>query len=81
MARVQEREDGFELIIRNEENGYENRVAEELFYTHAPSWSSDGQTLFIYGMDKKRLQTKGYKGGIFTVDLKTKHFKRESINF
>lgn len=79
MARVQEGEGGFELIIRDEENGNERRLAEELFYILGPYWSRDRQSVYIFGMDKKRLRTKGYKGGIFTVDLKSNKLKENLL--
>lgn len=37
----------------------------------SPRWSPDGNSILIVGIDKNEIDTKGYKGGIYTVDVKT----------
>ncbi|MBN2266649.1 MAG: hypothetical protein JW775_12640, partial [Candidatus Aminicenantes bacterium] len=34
-------------------------------------WSPDGNTILVIGRDKDKIRTEGYKGGGYTVDLRT----------
>lgn len=79
MARVQEGKRSFELILSDVENGNERRLAEELFHPMGPYWSKDRQSVYIFGLDQNKFQTKGYKGGIFTVDLKSNKLKENLL--
>jgi Tol biopolymer transport system component len=70
MAFVKQRKNSFELILHDTNNGNERRLAKELLYAIGPYWSSDGNSIYIFGMDQ-RISQKGYKGGIYTVDIET----------
>ncbi len=71
MACIKQKKRSFELILQDINNGNERRLAKELAYVIGPYWSSDGNSVYIFGMDQEMRQTKGYKGAIYTVDVET----------
>lgn len=79
MVRAQEGRRSFVLILREEKTGIEKRLAKELMYAIGPYWSSDAQSVYFYGMDQKMLQNKGYKGGIYKVDINSDNLEQKLL--
>lgn len=68
------REDGnsknpWQLTIQNLKTGVERKLANNLFLAMSPCWSPDGNSILVVGIDKNEYRTKGYKGGIYKVDI------------
>ncbi len=59
------------LMVSDINSGSERQLAKELSMVVAPKWSPDGKTIFVFGRDEDKMKTKGYKGGFYTVDVKT----------
>ena len=59
-----------QLIVRDLKTGAEHKIANNI-YSPYYSWSPDGNSILVVGLEKSKLQTKGYKGGIFLIDRKT----------
>ena len=79
MVRAQEGRRSFDLILREEQTGIEKRLAKELMYAIGPYWTSDAQSVYFYGMDQKMLQNKGYKGGIYKVDINSNNLEQKLL--
>lgn len=57
--------------IEDLKTGEKRRFAENLNFSHPVRWSPDGNTILVIGRDKDKIRTEGYKGGVYTVDLRT----------
>jgi Tol biopolymer transport system component len=60
-----------QFIVQEVETGVENKPLNDTFYPGAHSWSPDGKKILVAGRDRKKLQTKGYKGEFFLIDMET----------
>ncbi len=63
-----------QLTLRDARTGGERGLADHLYLVQAPCWSPDGNSILVIGGDRNRIgtaTTKGYKGGIFRVDVPT----------
>jgi Tol biopolymer transport system component len=59
------------LIVQDIKTGSERKLAENMLFLMAPCWSPDGNSIAIFGFEKNKYQTKGYKGGIYFVNVDT----------
>jgi len=59
------------LTIKDLKTGEERKLAENTIYAMSPCWSPDGNLILVTGLIKDTSSTKGFHGGIFTVDVKT----------
>jgi len=64
-------ENPWQLTIKDIKTGQERKLAEDLFTAESPCWSPDGNSILVFGREKSKFQTKGYKGSVFLVDVKT----------
>lgn len=71
MACINQGKRSFNLTLKDTENGEEREFGKELLYAIGPHWSRDGKSVFVFGMDKSKIQENRDKGGIFTIDLNT----------
>ncbi len=60
-----------QLTIMDLETGEERKLADNLIIVTSPCWAPDGNSILVVGIDKNKFRTKGYKGVIYTVDVKT----------
>jgi Tol biopolymer transport system component len=60
-----------QLTIKDLRTGQERKLATNLFLAASPCWSPDGNSIIVLGREKSKLRTKGYKGDVFLVDVKT----------
>jgi hypothetical protein len=49
----------------------QNATRDNMLMSMAPCWFSDGNSILFVGFEQNKLQTKGYKGGIYMVNVKT----------
>lgn len=63
--------DAWRLYIRDLKTGKEHNPVNNLSRTMSPCWSPDGNSILVVGFEKNKIGTNGYKGGIYTVDVKT----------
>jgi len=63
--------DPWQLTIQDLKTGEEHRIAKNLLTARAPCWSPDGNSILVVGHDKTKYSTKGYKGGIYKIDVST----------
>lgn len=61
----------WQLTIQDLKTGEERKLADNLLKARSPCWSPDGNSILVVGTDKNKYRTKGYKGGIYIVDVKT----------
>ena len=61
----------WQLTIQDLKTGEERKLADNLLMAMSPCWSPDGNSILVVGTDKNKYRTKGYKGGIYIVDVKT----------
>ena len=59
------------LTIQNLKTGEERKLGDNLHMAMSPCWSPDGNSILVIGRDKRKDQTKVYKGDIYLVDVKT----------
>jgi len=71
LAYVKESKDSWHLIVRDLKTGIERQFAENLQLCEFPRWSPDGKSILVMGFEKDRFRTKGYRGGVFLVDVST----------
>jgi len=71
MAYTKIAEDSYQLTIQDVITGIERRLADDLSMSVAPCWSPDGKTILVFGRMKNKLQTKGFSGGLYTVNVRT----------
>ncbi|MHA2403935.1 MAG: hypothetical protein ACXADH_13150, partial [Candidatus Kariarchaeaceae archaeon] len=64
-------ENPWQLTIQDLKTGEERKLGENLRYARAPSWSPDGNSIIVVGTDKNKFYTKGYRGDVYLVDVKT----------
>lgn len=57
--------------IEDLKTGEKRKFAEKLNFSHPVRWSPDGNTVLVIGRHKDKIRTEGYKGGVYTVDLRT----------
>jgi Tol biopolymer transport system component len=60
-----------QLIVQDLETGEERTLTDNLRIAVPPCWSPAGNSILVVGRDRKKDITKGYKGGIYRVDVKT----------
>ena len=60
-----------QLTIMDLETGQERKLADNLRIVTSPRWAPDGKSILVVGIHKDKFRTKGYKGVIYTVDIKT----------
>ena len=60
-----------QLTVQDLKTGSERKLAENMFLSMAPCWSPDGNSIAIFGFEKSKFQSKGYKGGIYMVNVNT----------
>jgi Tol biopolymer transport system component len=63
--------DSWQLIVKDLITGTERQVADNLQLSQFPHWSPDGKSILVMGFEKNRFRTKGYKGGVFLVEIST----------
>lgn len=62
--------DPVHFIVQDLKTGEEHRLIKTL-YPGSYSWSPDGNSILLAGKEKDKLQTLGYKGDIFLLDIET----------
>jgi Tol biopolymer transport system component len=60
-----------QLTVQDLKTGSERKLADNMLLSMSPCWSPDGNSILIVGLEKSKYQTKGYKGGIYMVNVKT----------
>jgi len=60
-----------QLTVQDLKTGSERKLADNMFFATTPCWSPDGNSILFVGFEQSKLQTKGYKGGIYKVNVKT----------
>jgi Tol biopolymer transport system component len=60
-----------QLTIQDLKSGSERKLGDNMFMSMSPCWSPDGNSIAIFGFEKSKFQTEGYKGGIYVVNVKT----------
>ena len=60
-----------QLTVQDLKTGSERNLADNMFFATTPCWSPDGNSILFVGFEQSKLQTKGYKGGIYMVNVKT----------
>lgn len=60
-----------QLIVRDLAKGQEHTLADNLRLATSPCWSPDGNEILVVGRDINEDITKGYRGGIYRVDVET----------
>jgi Tol biopolymer transport system component len=60
-----------QFIVQDLKTGGYNKPLIETLYPSWWSWSPDGKSILLLGREIDKLQTKGYKGAIFLVDVET----------
>ncbi|MCK5187286.1 MAG: PD40 domain-containing protein, partial [Deltaproteobacteria bacterium] len=61
----------WQLTVQDLNTGVERKLANNLSSAESPCWSPDGNSILVVGREKSKSQTKGYKRGIYQVDVKT----------
>jgi Tol biopolymer transport system component len=61
----------WQLTVQDLKTGEERKLADNLLMAMSPCWSPDGNSILVVGFDKNKSRAKGYKGGIYTVDVRT----------
>ncbi len=51
--------------------GEERKYGANMSRIISPRWSPDGKSILLVGLEKNKVRNNGYKGGIYTVDVKT----------
>jgi Tol biopolymer transport system component len=60
-----------QLTIQDLKTGSNRKLADNMIIAEIPCWSPDGNSIAFLGFEKSKYRTKGYKGGIYTVNVKT----------
>jgi len=60
----------WQLIVRNLSTGEERIYASDLTSIRSPRWSPDGNSILVAGIDKTKLHSKNYKGGIYMINVR-----------
>jgi len=60
-----------QLTVQDLKTGSERKLADNMIIAEIPCWSPDGNSIAFLGFEKSKYRTKGYKGGIYTVNVKT----------
>jgi Tol biopolymer transport system component len=61
----------YQLFVQDLKTGEERKLTEKLSRSRTPCWSPDGNKILVVGFEESMFQTKGYKGAVYTVDVKT----------
>ncbi len=61
----------YQLMVQDLTTGKERKLTENLSRSRTPCWSPDGNKILVVGFEESMFQTKGYKGAVYTVDVKT----------
>jgi Tol biopolymer transport system component len=57
--------------IRDLKTGEERKFTQNLGFSYPIRWSPDGNSVLVIGRDIGKLKTEGYKGGVYSVDMKS----------
>jgi Tol biopolymer transport system component len=60
-----------QLVVRDIKTTEEQESVNDILRPWDIEWSPDGNSILVVGWEKSQLRTKGYKGGVFTVNVKT----------
>ncbi|MFC2156616.1 tetratricopeptide repeat protein [Acidobacteriota bacterium] len=60
-----------QLTIQDLKTGEERKFLDNQLTALSPRWSPDGNSILFVGGDRNKYGKNGYKGGIYTVDVKT----------
>jgi Tol biopolymer transport system component/beta-lactamase regulating signal transducer with metallopeptidase domain len=69
LAYVTEKGDNRRLHIRSIKTGGERELASDIEVRN-PRWSPDGRFILVPGFDQNLINKKGYRGGIYKIDVK-----------
>lgn len=61
----------WQLTVQDLETGEERTLADNLRIATSPCWSPDGNSILVVGRDITKDVAKGYRGGIYRVDVET----------
>lgn len=61
----------WQLTIQNLKTGEERKLADNMLMAMSPCWSPDGNSILVTGVAKNEFGTKGFKSGIYIVDVKS----------
>ena len=61
----------YQLYVQDLKTGKERKLMENLSRSRTPCWSPDGNKILVVGFEESKFQTKGYKGAVYMVDVKT----------
>ena len=61
----------YQLFVQDLKTGKERKLTEKLSRARTPCWSPDGNKILVVGFEESKFQTKGYKGAVYIVDVKT----------
>ncbi len=61
----------YQLFVQDLKTGKERNLMGNLSRTRTPYWSPDGNKILVVGFEESKFQTKGYKGAVYMIDVKT----------
>jgi Tol biopolymer transport system component len=61
----------YQLFVQDLKTGKERNLMGNLSRTRTPRWSPDGNKILVVGFEESKFQTKGYKGAVYMIDVKT----------
>jgi Tol biopolymer transport system component len=76
LVYVKESPYSLDLTVRDLKTGVERQLADNLQFCEFPRWSPDGKSILLFGFEKEKFHTKGYRGGVFMVDAETGETKQ-----
>ncbi len=66
-----ERKGSISLVVRNLKTGEDQDPSNNILAPWEVKWSPDGNSILVVGWENNKDRSKGYKGGVFTVNVKT----------
>ena len=70
----------YKLCILNSNSGAKQILSNEINVMGPYRLAPDNKSILIYGLDEKRIEEKGYRGGIHIVDIKTGKLTEINVN-
>lgn len=64
-------DDDISLNVRNIETGEVHEPSNKTIKPYGFRWSPDGSSILVVGREENQLQTEGYKGDIFLIDIES----------
>ena len=61
----------WQLTVQDLKTGEERKLADNMLMAMSPCWSPDGKSILVTGVAKDESGTKGFKSGIYIVDVKS----------